>query len=121
MNEQEAPALPRYPKVTKTLRPHQPGTLKLVRRYGDALLCVRYREDARGRQRCTTVELVIDEGPVQRRITGRSLVQVSLPFDDEETRHRAKALGARWDNVHRRWLMSLKMARALGLKARALR
>ncbi len=120
MRDLEPPATQRYPKVTKTLRPQQPGTLKLVRRYGDALLCVRYREDAGGRRRCTTVELVIDEAPVQRRLTDRTLVQVALPYDDIETRQRAKALGARWDPVHRRWLMSFKMAKALGLRMRRL-
>lgn len=121
MNDCARTPAPRYPRVTKTLRPHQGGTLKLLRRYGEALLCVRYREDAHGRQRCTTVELVIDESPVQRRLTDRTLVQVAMPFGDLQAMRRAKALGARWDRAHRRWMLSLKMAKALGLRYRAVR
>ncbi len=108
-------------RVTKTLRPGQPGTLRLLRRYGDALLCVRYREDGNGQRRCTTVELIIDEGPVQRRLTDRTLVQVQLPWNDEQTRARALKLGARWNPAHRRWTLSLKLAKSLGLAYRPLR
>ena len=44
-----------------TLRPGVPGTKKLLARYGERLVCVRYLYDeARGR-RLKTVELVIDE------------------------------------------------------------
>ncbi|HKX41878.1 MAG TPA: hypothetical protein VJO99_12025, partial [Burkholderiaceae bacterium] len=50
--------------VVKRLSPTQAGALKLARRYGDALVCVRYRHDAAGRHRYTTVELIIDEAPI---------------------------------------------------------
>ncbi len=35
-------------RVVKKMSPSQPGALKLARRYGDALICVRYRHDAQG-------------------------------------------------------------------------
>jgi hypothetical protein len=110
----------RYMRVTKTLRPQQAGTLKLARRYGDALLCVRYREDAGGQRRCTTVELIIDEGPVQRRLHQRSIVEVRLPWGDDHSELRARALklGAWWDESSRAWQMSLRAAKALGLQHR---
>jgi hypothetical protein len=44
-----------------TLRPGQKGTKKLVSRFGDRLICVRYRYDATRRKRFTTVELIVDE------------------------------------------------------------
>jgi hypothetical protein len=44
-----------------TLRPGQRGTKKLVTRFGDRLICVRYRYDAARRKRFTTVELIVDE------------------------------------------------------------
>ena len=53
------------------LRSGMPGTKRLIARYGERLVCVRYLYDeARGR-RLKTVELVIDEAPWrgrQRRI-----------------------------------------------------
>ena len=113
MNQASRP--PRFARVTKTLRPHQPGTLKLTRRYGNELLCVRYREDAQGRRRCTTVELVIDEGPVQRRLSDRSIVRVTIPWREHDIRERAKVMRARWEPETRTWLMSMRTARSLGL------
>lgn len=44
-----------------TLRPGQRGTKKLVTRFGDRLICVRYRYDSTRRKRFTTVELIVDE------------------------------------------------------------
>jgi hypothetical protein len=44
-----------------TLRPGQKGTKKLVTRFGDRLICVRYRYDTTRRKRFTTVELIVDE------------------------------------------------------------
>jgi hypothetical protein len=107
---------PRYLRVTKTLRPHQPGTLKLTRRYGEALVCVRYREDALGRQRCTTVELVIDESPVQARPSARLLVWVEIPARAGKLREHAVAMGAKWDPANDCWRMSMRTAKALQLQ-----
>jgi len=65
-------------RVTRSLRPGQPGTLKLMRLYGRGLLCVRYREDARGQTRYTTVEIVVDQSPVARRLTDQSILWVRI-------------------------------------------
>jgi hypothetical protein len=43
------------------LRPGQNRTKKLVTRFGDRLICVRYRYDTTRRKRFTTVELIVDE------------------------------------------------------------
>lgn len=48
--------------VLKTLRPGDPGTEKLVRRFGERLVVVRYRGNPSRRVRSTTVEIVVDEG-----------------------------------------------------------
>ena len=42
-------------------RPGQRGTQKLVTRYGDRLVCVRYRYDAAAGKRYKTVEIILDE------------------------------------------------------------
>jgi len=39
------------------------GTRNLVKKYGAALLCVRYRYDADRRKRYKTVEVIVDEAP----------------------------------------------------------
>lgn len=45
----------------KRLPPGAPGTKRLVERFGNALVCVRYRHDPQLNRRLTTVELIIDE------------------------------------------------------------
>jgi hypothetical protein len=46
-----------------TLRPGMPGTKKLLARYGERLVCVRYLYDEARNRRLKTVELVIEEAP----------------------------------------------------------
>jgi enoyl-CoA hydratase/carnithine racemase len=43
-----------------TMRPGQKGTRKLVARFGDRLLFVRYRYDSKLKKRFTTVELIFE-------------------------------------------------------------
>jgi hypothetical protein len=49
-----------------TLAPGQNGTKKLARRFGERLICVRYRYDEVTKRRFKTVELVVDEGKLQK-------------------------------------------------------
>lgn len=116
-NHKEPPR--RYPRVTKTLRAQQPGTLKLVRRYGDALLCVRYRDDPVRHSRCTTVELVIDERPAPVSLKGSPrFVELLTPLRDRALRERALAQGAKWIPSREVWVAPLHVAQHLKLDYR---
>jgi len=42
-------------EVTKTLRPGDKGTARLLRKYGDRLVCVRYRHDSQRKKNLTTI------------------------------------------------------------------
>lgn len=44
-------------------QPGQRGTRKLLARYGERLICVRYRYDAASSTRYKTVELIVDQAP----------------------------------------------------------
>ena len=44
-----------------TQRPGQKGTKKLVERFGERLIFVRYRYDPQRRRSYTTAELIVDE------------------------------------------------------------
>jgi len=101
-------------RVTKKLSPTQPGAIKLARRYGDALLCVRYRRDAQGLHRYTTVELIVECTPIDARRDER-LVTVQIGWNQRNLRAAALARGAAWDPTQRVWRMPQKVAKALGL------
>jgi hypothetical protein len=105
-------------RVVKRLSPREPGTLKLMRRYGSALVCVRYRHDAAGQHRYTTVELVIDDAPIIPRGQPDDVVGVRIEHDDSTLRSRAYARGATWDRKSNLWLMPRRLASALRLTSR---
>jgi hypothetical protein len=105
-------------RVTKTLSPVQPGAIKLARRYGDALLCVRYRRDAQGLNRYTTVELIVDCTPIDRRRDERP-VAVRIGWNQRTLRAAALAQGATWDPKQGLWHMPHRVAKALGLDTHA--
>ena len=48
-------------KTQTHLKPGQKGTKRLVEKYGDSLLCVRYRYDEIRGIRLKTVEIVVEE------------------------------------------------------------
>ena len=53
----------KHMKAHKHLKPGENGTLRLVERFGDNLLCVRYRYDAIRDMRIKTAEIIVDERP----------------------------------------------------------
>jgi hypothetical protein len=96
--------------VAKTLRPGDPGTLKLLRRYGHALVCVRYRENSQGDTRRVTVELALEDNPIQQR-----MIWTTIPKDRADLRAAAMKQGAVWNSQEKRWQMTVRLAKALGL------
>jgi hypothetical protein len=106
-----------------TLRPGDKGTRKLVERFGDRLLRVRYVYDAASRQRLKTVELIVHSAPwVPRQRAPRrrddDIVAVRIRYDEADLRERAKRLGAIWRHAQKLWEMRWADARHLGLADR---
>ena len=123
-------------------RPGQRGTQKLLTRYGDRLVCVRYRYDAAAGKRYKTVEIILDEAawtpppphpeatwsvpkvdyiddldaPPENREVG-----VKVFFRENELRERVKAAGARWSKTDKLWQMPYATALTLGLEHRIAR
>jgi hypothetical protein len=89
------------------LKPGQKGTKALVQKYGDALVCIRYRYDETTRTRLKTVELIIEkkELPTSKRQKGpdSTLVPVTIPYGERELGRMAKALGGKWDSDVKLW------------------
>ena len=109
-----------------TLRPGQPGTRKLVKRFGERLLRVRYVYDAEGGRRLKTVELVVDSVPWRARaprprLTDDEIVAVHIGWHEAELRERAKRLGAVWRPAQKLWEMHWGDAKKLGLAERVSR
>jgi hypothetical protein len=90
------------------LKPGQKGTKKLFARYGESLVCVRYRYDVEKRKRFKTVEIIVEEEdwtPPPAKFHGSSLVSLRIGFKEKSLQEKAKALGARWDPEQKVWFV----------------
>ncbi len=88
------------------LKPGQKGTKALVEKYGDALVCVRYRYDEASRTRIKTVELIVEkkELPARRqKVTDDVLVPVRIAYGERELGKMAKMMGGKWDPDVKLW------------------
>ena len=106
-----------------TLRPGQPGTRKLVARYGERLVCVRYLYDAAGGRRLKTVELVVESVPWKTRARKARrqddyVVYVRIDYGETELRERAKRLGAIWRHPQKLWEITFRDSKRLGIENR---
>lgn len=106
-----------------TLAPGQNGTKKLLARYGERLVCVRYRYDAARKLRHKTVELIVETVPWapnrrnQRRVP-EDMVGVRIAFSETALRERIKAAGAIWRPRQRLWEVDWRTVLDLGLQGR---
>lgn len=95
-------------KTRLILKSGQPGTKTLTKKYGESLLCVRFRYDAESRQRLKTVELVIERtpwAPPKKQYTAETLVPLQIEAFDMPVRAQAKAAGGRWNPGKRLWFL----------------
>jgi hypothetical protein len=107
--------LPTTPTVSRTLWPGQPGTLRLLQQHGAGLVCVRYRRDATGLRRSTTIEIVVDEALVCSRQIDRKLFDVEIGYAEHALRAEAKAHGGQWDPQKQLWRLPGLAVKLLGL------
>ena len=106
-----------------TRQPGQNGTKKLLERYGERLVCVRYRYDAARGLRHKTVELIVNSvawQPQPRRIrrSNDDIVALRIAWHETELRERAKRLGALWRPAHKLWEITWRDAKRLGIADR---
>ena len=104
-----------------TLQPGQKGTKKLRDRYGDQLVCVRYRYDAARQRWLKTVELIVEEVPWRaERAARKGAEKVGVRVDVHEValQRQVKLAGGRWNPAHRVWELRRDQALKLGLNDR---
>jgi hypothetical protein len=116
----------RWP-VRLNLRPGDNGTKKLLQKYGDRLVCVRYRYDASGGMRYKTVELVEEVypwngsgasqngRPKEYTPAPNERFGVKVDFHETELRDRVKAAGGIWRPRQKLWELAYAQIEALGL------
>jgi hypothetical protein len=113
--------LQRLMDIRLTLQPGQRGTKRLVEQYGEQLVCVRYRYDARRKRRFTTVELIVAEQPWQAKPKPPApprLVLIRLARGERDLQRRVKAAGGEWLEKQQLWRLAHDQVLTLGLSDR---
>ena len=105
-------------KTRLNLKPGQRGTKKLCAKYGDTLVCVRYRYDDIKKKRYKTVELIIDEvdWEPESRTRNASTRIVAIRVDPSEIK--IKDEGGKWNRHKRRWEAGYDDVIRMGLNER---
>ena len=122
MRHSRMPTIPLHQvRITKKLGPDQAGAKKLAQRYGENLVCVRYRQDAPTGRRYTTVEIVVDEGPIAVDNRLPDVVHLRVAIGEIDLQRQIKQLGGEWDRQHRAWRIPKNVVMQLKLHHRVVR
>ena len=108
-------------KIKRIIKPGQPGTKKLVKKYGENLVCVRYRYDIESMRMFKTIELIIEDSPWQpgrRKIPLNKIMDLPIKVDEIGLRKKIKMAGATWDPKKQVWHLPYKQVVKLGLTNR---
>lgn len=108
-------------QARRKLAPGQKGTKKFLDRYGDQLVCVRYRYDRGQGKRFTTVELIVEESdwslpePVA---IAPTIVGLRVALEEVKLQRLVKQAGGKWNREQRVWEIHYDQATRLGLQDR---
>lgn len=90
------------------LKPGQKGTKALHEKYGDDLVCVRYRYDEPSRTRIKTVEIIIERKqlpPSSKSKKAETLVPVQIAYGATKLGKMARDAGGTWDADVKLWFI----------------
>ena len=105
----------------RRLMPGQPGTKKWVKKYGDRLVCVRYRYDAENKIKTKTIEIIVEQSPWvanTKRIPKNKIVNIRVAYGEIHIGRLIKAAGGHWDRQKKLWALPYQDVLSLGLEKR---
>ncbi len=95
-------------KTRARLNPGQNGTKRFVEKYGDSLVCVRYRYDAQNGKQYKTVEIIVSESnwtPPPAKYPDSALVSLKIGIKETALQEQLRAVGGRWDREKKLWFV----------------
>ena len=116
-----------FPKSSENKPEQEKHELKLLKEYGDRLVCVRYRYNQELHKRYKTVELIVEEIPWipqavvalnRRKNNMEALVSVKVGYNERSVRTIIKNAGGKWQPEHKVWILPYKKVIEMGLQKR---
>ena len=108
-------------QLSRKVLPGQPGTKKLLDKYGDRLVCVRYRYDIENHKRFKTMEIILEENDWfkdTKRIPANKIIDLKIVYGETYLGRLVRAAGGRWNRKKKLWELPYSEAMALGLEDR---
>ena len=98
----------------------KPGTKKLTERYGEDLVCVRYKYDREKQIKYKTVEIIVDKGlwDPENSKKENKLVGINVGYYEFDKREKIKDAGGRWNRKKFIWELPYREVKKLGLTDR---
>ncbi len=91
-------------KTKRKILPGQPGTKRLMEKYGDDLICVRYRYDETHMMAIKTVELVVEKTLWKKRpekIRRDRTIYIRIDYGEIELGRKVREAGGFWNREKR--------------------
>jgi hypothetical protein len=107
--------------VKRKLIPGQSGTKRWKKKFGDDLVCVRYRYDELLQKKVTTVEIIVEQSIWEKRphkIPGNKIMSIRVNYGELKISGIVKKAGGRWNSKEKVWKLAYKDVMALGLEKR---
>ena len=105
----------------RTLYPGQSGTKRWLKKYGDKLVCVRYKYDSTKKRKFITAEIIVDENmwePDPKRIPANKLIDIKVDYGEVHIGKLVREAGGRWNRTKKVWELAYKNVIDLGLENR---
>jgi hypothetical protein len=107
--------------IKRTLRPDQPGAKGWKKKYGESLICVRYRYDEKKNKKFTTVEIIVDEKGWEKRrdkIPMNKIMPIIVMYNEIDISNLVKNVGGHWNINEKVWELRYGDILSLGLEER---
>lgn len=107
--------------IQRRLAPGEPGTKKYLQKYGDRLVCVRYKYDKAKRIKFKTIEIIVSQKPWTPRpnyVPMNKNVYLRILTHESRLQHLVRSAGGRWMAGKLRWRLPYEAAKSLGLEDR---
>ena len=105
----------------RKIYPGQPGTQKWTKKYGEDLVCIRYKYDSNANRKMITVELVVEEQEWQKNrnhIPENKMMAVQIEYGERELGLKVRSVGGTWNRKEKVWYLPWNAIKALGLQDR---
>lgn len=104
--------------------PGDPGTKKWIKKYGNQLICIRYKYDRIRKMKIKTIELIVEKKEIKNlktQIPWNKIVKIRIKYGETNLGILVKQAGGKWNAQEKVWELKYGEVKTLGLIHRLVR